>query len=148
MIMSVLTRADEDLDLMTVTERMKIEFGKEWKLQTVATFMQRLLKKGYIDIYRIGRYSHYKVLITRDEMLAHEFETLRKIYGPYAVGCVAIGDRGYTDLIDYLEKLVDDDETPVSIRHRIMAGAVDFAHYFGLISDEESDGIMTRYELV
>ena len=80
MIMSVLTRADEDLDLMTVTERMKIEFGKEWKLQTVATFMVRLQKKGYIDIYKVGRYSHYKPKVTREEMIKRDMDELRRIY--------------------------------------------------------------------
>jgi len=67
MIMKVLWDADEDLDLMTVTARVKEEFGKEWKLQTVATFMTRLQKKKYIDIYRIGRYSHYHPLVEKDE---------------------------------------------------------------------------------
>ena len=67
MIMRVLWDADEDLDLMTVTARVKDEFGKEWKLQTVATFMTRLQKKGYIDIYRIGRYSHYHPLVEKNE---------------------------------------------------------------------------------
>ena len=67
MIMKVLWDSEEDLDLMTVTERVKEEFGKEWKLQTVATFMTRLQKKKYIDIYRIGRYSHYHPLVKKDE---------------------------------------------------------------------------------
>lgn len=67
MIMRVLWDSEEDLDLMTVTERVKEEFGKEWKLQTVATFMTRLQKKKFIDIYRIGRYSHYHPLVKKDE---------------------------------------------------------------------------------
>ncbi len=54
-------------DLTTVTERAKERFGKEWKLQTVATFMTRLKGKGWIDIYRIGRYSHYHPLISVEE---------------------------------------------------------------------------------
>ena len=67
MIMKVLWDSEEDLDLMTVTARVKEEFGKEWKLQTVATFMTRLQKKKYIDIYRIGRYSHYHPLVKKDD---------------------------------------------------------------------------------
>lgn len=67
MIMKVLWDADEDLDLMTVTARVKDEFGKVWKLQTVATFMTRLQKKGYINIYRIGRYSHYHPLVEKND---------------------------------------------------------------------------------
>lgn len=67
MIMKVLWEADEDLDLMTTSARVKEEFGKEWKLQTVATFMTRLKKKGYISIYRNGRRSYYHPLIKMND---------------------------------------------------------------------------------
>lgn len=67
MIMSILWAAEEDLDLMTVTAKAKERFGKEWKLQTVATFMTRLQKKKYLSIYRIGRYSHYHPIVSLDE---------------------------------------------------------------------------------
>ena len=67
MIMSILWSSDEDLDLMTVTAKAKKQFGKEWKIQTVATFMTRLAKKKYISIYRVGRYSHYRPVVSLDE---------------------------------------------------------------------------------
>ena len=54
MIMKVLWDAEEDLDLIQVTERVGVRYGKEWKLQTVATFMTRLKNKGWIDIYKIS----------------------------------------------------------------------------------------------
>lgn len=66
-IMSILWSAEEDLDLMTVRNKAEEKFGKEWKLQTVATFMTRIAKKGYISIYRIGRYSHYHPEVSMDE---------------------------------------------------------------------------------
>ena len=67
MIMSILWSSEEDLDLMTVVAKAKERFGKEWKLQTVATFMTRMEKKKYIDIYKIGRYSHYHPVVSLDE---------------------------------------------------------------------------------
>ena len=67
MIMSILWSSEEDLDLMTVAANAKERFGKEWKLQTVATFMTRMEKKKYIDIYKIGRYSHYHPVVSLDE---------------------------------------------------------------------------------
>lgn len=60
MIMSILLESDEPLILSEIMARAKNRFNKEWKMQTVATFMKRLEKKGYISIYRVGRYSHYK----------------------------------------------------------------------------------------
>ena len=67
MIMKVLWEAEEDLDLMTISAKVKEEFEKEWKLQTVATFMTRLKKKGYVSVYRNGRRSYYHPLINTNE---------------------------------------------------------------------------------
>lgn len=67
MIMSILWSSEEDLDLMTVVANAKERFGKEWKLQTVATFMTRLEKKNYIGIYKISRYSHYHPMVSLEE---------------------------------------------------------------------------------
>ena len=67
MIMKVLWEAEEDLDLMTISAKVKEEFEKEWKLQTVATFMTRLKKKGYVSVYRNGRRSYYHPLINMNE---------------------------------------------------------------------------------
>ena len=67
MIMKVIWDADTDLDLMTVTARVNEEFGKTWKIQTVATFLTRLQKKKFIDIYRVGRYSHYHPIVEKND---------------------------------------------------------------------------------
>lgn len=67
MIMKVIWDAEEDLDLMTLTARVNEEFGKTWKIQTVATFLTRLQKKGFIEIYRIGRYSHYHPIVEKND---------------------------------------------------------------------------------
>lgn len=67
MIMKIIWDADEDIDLMSLTDRVNEEFGKSWKIQTVATFVTRLKKKGFIDIYRIGRYSHYHPIVEKND---------------------------------------------------------------------------------
>ena len=67
MIMNVLWDAEDDLDLNTTTSKVNEEFGKEWKVQTVATFLKRLQKKGYISTYRSGRYVHYRPLVAKND---------------------------------------------------------------------------------
>lgn len=83
MIMKVLWDAGEDLDLIQVTEQVRIRYGKVWKLQTVATFMTRLKNKGWIDIYRIGRYSHYHPLVSletyREVKMAELYDLFAKV---------------------------------------------------------------------
>lgn len=63
MIMDIIWHEPKEPDLMTITEKANKKYGKNWKIQTVATFLSRLEKKGWIYIYRIGRYSHYRALI-------------------------------------------------------------------------------------
>ena len=67
MIMKVIWDEEGDPDLDTVTNKVALRFGRKWKKQTVATFMTRLMKKGWIDIYKLGRYSHYHPLITIEQ---------------------------------------------------------------------------------
>lgn len=59
MVMKIIWSESSDPDLMTVTNKVNAAFEKKWKIQTVATFLTRLKEKGFIDVYKIGRYSHY-----------------------------------------------------------------------------------------
>lgn len=79
MIMSILYSAEKDLDLAAITEKSKERFKKDWKLQTVATFMSRLQKKGYISVYRIDRYSHYHPEIEIEEYNQMVLEEVREL---------------------------------------------------------------------
>ena len=79
MIYSVLDDT-EHATLMEVTENVNKRYGKDWRLQTVATFLNRMKEKGYIEVYRIGRYSHYVPLLTHDEMLVVELNNINKVY--------------------------------------------------------------------
>lgn len=67
MIMAVLWQGKKDLLLEEVRTEVERCFGKEWKVQTVATFLTRLQKKGFISIYRPYRNSHYHPEIGLDE---------------------------------------------------------------------------------
>lgn len=80
MIMKILWADEKDLDLVTVTQRAKERFGKEWKLQTVATFMTRLKGKGWIEIYRIGRYSHYHPLVSVEQYREKKIEEMFDLF--------------------------------------------------------------------
>ena len=67
MIMKVIWDEEGDPNLETVTNKVALRFGRKWKKQMVATFMTRLMKKGWIDIYKLGRYSHYHPLVTIEQ---------------------------------------------------------------------------------
>lgn len=40
------------------------KYGKEWKPQTVSTFLGKLVRKGFVEQYRDGRYFYYRILST------------------------------------------------------------------------------------
>lgn len=67
LVMSIVWRADEAPDLAAVRESVNARYGKEWKPQTVSTILCRLVKKGFLSMYRKGRYCYYKPLVSKRE---------------------------------------------------------------------------------
>ena len=48
------------------------KYGKDWKSQTVSTFLGKLVLKGYLDQYRDGRNFCYRILISKSDYRCHE----------------------------------------------------------------------------
>ena len=80
MIMKIIWSDSEDLDLKTIAARAEERYNREWKLQTVATFMVRLKIKGWIDIYKAGRYSYYHPLVDVEEYKKIKIEEYFDLY--------------------------------------------------------------------
>ena len=56
LVMKVIWDSTEELALQEVMDGVNHENGKNWKPQTVSTFLSRLVKKGFLNMYRKGRY--------------------------------------------------------------------------------------------
>lgn len=67
LVMKTVWDAAEELSLMEIMQRVNDCYLKEWKPQTVSTFLARLVKKGYLENYRKGRFFFYRVLIPMEE---------------------------------------------------------------------------------
>lgn len=65
-VMKCIWDIGDDMCLSQIMEFTK-EYGRDWKSQTVSTFLSKLVLKGFIDPYRKGRYFHYKVLVSEKE---------------------------------------------------------------------------------
>ncbi len=65
MVMKVIWDSPEELALQEIMGRVNLENGKEWKPQTVSTFLSRLLKKEFISSYRKSRYTYYQPLVSK-----------------------------------------------------------------------------------
>ena len=70
MVMKVVWESEEALDLANVMSRVNEEFSKDWKPQTVSTFLARLVRKGYLSTYRKGRYTYYQPLVDERDFKA------------------------------------------------------------------------------
>jgi predicted transcriptional regulator len=66
-VMKVIWDSPEELALQGVMNKVNEENGKEWRPQTVSTFLARLVKKGFLTFYRKGRYSYYQPAISKEE---------------------------------------------------------------------------------
>jgi predicted transcriptional regulator len=56
------------------------KYGKDWKSQTVSTFLGKLVLKGYLDQFRDGRYFCYRILISKREYRCHELAKEMKFW--------------------------------------------------------------------
>lgn len=67
LVMKTVWDAEEELSLMEIMDRVNTKYDKDWKPQTVSTFLARLVSKGYLQHYRQSRQFFYKILIPLEE---------------------------------------------------------------------------------
>lgn len=67
LVMKTVWDAGEELSLTEIMQRVNENYHKEWKPQTVSTFLGRLVRKGYLRHYRQGRVFFYQILIPLEE---------------------------------------------------------------------------------
>lgn len=58
---------DEVMSIQEITARINSKYKKDWKLQTVSTFLSRAVKKGYLEMKRNGRSFDYYPLVPEEE---------------------------------------------------------------------------------
>ena len=63
LVMKTVWDSEEELSLMEIMQRVNDKYHKEWKPQTVSTFLARLVRKGYLRHYRQGRVFFFQILI-------------------------------------------------------------------------------------
>ena len=66
-VMKCIWNSEVELALSDVTANVNNDFGKDWKPQTVSTFLARLVRKEYLSFYRKGRYFFYQPLVKEQD---------------------------------------------------------------------------------
>lgn len=110
-VMKVIWDSEESLALQEIMDTVNRENGKEWKPQTVSTFLSRLVKKGYLELYRKGRYCYYRPLVSKQEFWQATMEENARYFTRGDVGELAccLCDDMLTDKdIDKLKKKISE----------------------------------------
>ena len=60
-VMKCIWDADHEMSLAEIVKNANEGYGKEWKPQTVSTYLAKLCIKNYIQMKRVGRTITYEV---------------------------------------------------------------------------------------
>lgn len=69
LVMRCIWDSEDDIGVQQITQIVNERFGKAWKQQTVSTFLVRLVKKDFVEMYRKGRSFLYHPRVLRSEYL-------------------------------------------------------------------------------
>lgn len=86
LVMNIVWGSDVPLDLKAVTERAEQLYHKDWKQQTVSTFLSRALKKGYLTMERKGRVFIYYPVVSKEEYKQKEVGRFMDFWSDGKVG--------------------------------------------------------------
>ncbi len=67
LVMKAIWDCKKEPVLSDVVDRVNGSYGKDWRPQTVSTFLAKLVRKNYLKMQRDGKIYTYKVLISEKE---------------------------------------------------------------------------------
>lgn len=110
-VMKCVWDTKEDMSLLTIVAMVNENYGKDWKPQTVSTFLSRLVKKGFLDMYRQGRLFFYHPLIQEKDYSAKVIEECVDFWSESNAGNLlcALNDRRKLrkDEVERIKELLD-----------------------------------------
>lgn len=80
LIMKAIWDAGEDMAKMKLQEILKQQYGKDYAMTTISTFLMNLVNKGYIKIYRIGKQSYIHVRKSEEEFKESQILKQKKFW--------------------------------------------------------------------
>ena len=111
-IMELFWNNDKSFSFSEVMEYFSSEKGKEWKKQTLSTFLRELISEGFLKRGYKGRNAFYTPLITKEQYeLGDVKDTVEKKYHGRVVDFITALVGNYTiteedkdELIDFIKK--------------------------------------------
>lgn len=81
LVMKVIWQNDEAMSIQDILQRVNSCYEKDWKTQTVSTFLSKMVKKGYLSMQRKGWYFFYYPLVTEEEYSRQEIAKCVEFWG-------------------------------------------------------------------
>lgn len=106
LVMKVIWNSEEALSIQEITNAVNTAYQKEWKVQTVSTFLSKMVKKGYLNMQRKGRYFFYYPLITEEEYGRKEIKRCVDFWGKGKLACLM---ASFTEV----QKLTEEDKEQI-----------------------------------
>ena len=96
MVMKCIWDSPAELTQQQIREIANIRYGKNWKPQTVSTFLQRLVGKGYLQMHRMGRVFFYQPMVDAEKCQMNELQNILTLWYGNSIPL----------FVDHVEKLV------------------------------------------
>lgn len=86
LVMKCIWDSTSDVSLADIYEMVNSQYHKEWKYQTVSTFLAKIVQKGFIRARREGHRVVYEILITEEEYKAQQARQFVNFWNKGSVG--------------------------------------------------------------
>ena len=80
LVMKCLWEENKPMSVTELLERIKNDYGKEYKETTVYTFLKRMKEKGYVTSYKKGT-SYYSPLVSEKDYLEDYSKKMAEFWG-------------------------------------------------------------------
>lgn len=79
-VMKAIWDAGEDIAKMKLQERLKDQYGRDYAMTTISTFLVNLINKGYVKNYRVGKMSYIHVLKSEEEYKENQIQRQKQFW--------------------------------------------------------------------
>lgn len=86
LVMKVIWQSDTVMSIQEIISRINLQYKKDWKIQTVSTFLSRAVKKGHLEMKRRGRSFEYYPLVTEEQYGKREIAKCVENWGDGKLG--------------------------------------------------------------
>ena len=82
LVMGIIWDNPKHMVLSEIVAAVNGRWGKDWKPQTVSTYLAHLVRKGFLKMHRNGKVYTYEPLRSKDEYMVEMIKALRDWYSP------------------------------------------------------------------